>query len=82
MHSFLVLPTVAIQGPAFGVEWLKLYAQRVFLLSQLLSDVTSITPKRKIVRIDRGRVERPPIAPLIVLFLALTEQGGRVLFVQ
>lgn len=72
MYSFLVLPTVAADSPAFVVEWLELYAQRVFLLGQLLGNVTGITPQGEVVRIVVGGVGRPAVALLIWLLLALS----------
>ncbi len=72
MYPFSVLPTVTVDSPALVVKWLKLYAQRVFLLGQLLGNVTCITPKGEVVRIVVGGVGRPPVALLVRCLLALT----------
>lgn len=67
----LLLPTVATQSLALVIKWLKLYAQRVFVLSQLLGNVTGIAPEGKIVGFDRGRVGGPPFTLPSLLLLAL-----------
>ncbi len=82
MHSFLVLPTVAVQSLALGIQWLKLYAQWVFLFRQLLGNVTGVTPEGEVVRFGQGRVGRPPVTLPIMQLLALFQQGGGVLIVQ
>jgi hypothetical protein len=81
-YSFSFLPTVPSQGPTLSIEWLKLYPQGVLLLCQLLGNITSVTPQGEIVRVGRGRVGRPPVALLMLLLLALTQQGSGVLVVQ
>ena len=78
---FLLSPAVSADSPSLSVEWVERDMERVFLRSQLLGNVTSVTPQGKIVRVGRGSV-RPPAALLVALLLALVEQGSGVFVVQ
>ena len=72
VYSFPILSTVTVDSPTLVVKGLELYAQRVFLLGQLLGNVTSIAPEGEVVRIVVGGVGMPPAALLSRLLLALT----------
>jgi len=79
MYFFLPSAKASVEGPAFTVEGVKLYLERIFFGSDLLGDVTGVAPERELVGVSGGGVRAMGVALHLLRARLLTvghERGG------